>query len=367
MMLDDATNNRGMALVVTLGIIAVIAAAVLEYSRRTMDAAIISKIMRDRITASHIAESGLNAAIALLAKDAKESETDTLNEDWAQSDVLEKLAKELSFEDAELSIKITDERGKIQINALVNYPEGKLFSDSQKIVWDRMLRFFSSASGETDPDSDPTAIIESLKDWLDYGDDDAISGLNGAESPYYLNLSPPYPCANGPMLNVDDIYAVKGIKKSLFEKFNLTESLKPYMEKLPDDLIKPDITSFLTVYGMTGTGGKDFTFDGKININTASMPVLAAIAPSENPDIAVSLYRFRSEFQEISGKQRWWEELPGGKEIDSNLITTHSDCFRIEAAAVVRGVVYRTEAVVRRNIENTPGIPMITVLSRTSS
>ncbi len=48
-------------------------------------------------------------------------------------------------------------------------------------------------------------IINSLKDWLDSGDDDAITGLSGAESDYYEGLEPPYSCKNGPMDNLGEV------------------------------------------------------------------------------------------------------------------------------------------------------------------
>jgi len=60
-------------------------------------------------------------------------------------------------------------------------------------------------------DATPTAIINSLKDWLDSGDDDAITGLSGAESSYYQSLDIPYPCKNGPVLHVGELALIKGI------------------------------------------------------------------------------------------------------------------------------------------------------------
>ncbi|WP_172683931.1 type II secretion system protein GspK [Desulfosarcina cetonica] len=71
-------------------------------------------------------------------------------------------------------------------------------------MWERLLEHVFSLF-EAQPDSDPNMIINSLKDWLDSGDDDAITGLSGAESDYYEGLEPPYSCKNGPMDNLGEV------------------------------------------------------------------------------------------------------------------------------------------------------------------
>jgi len=66
---------------------------------------------------------------------------------------------------------------------------------------------------------DPSAIINSIKDWLDSGDDDAITGLSGAESAYYQDLDPPYPCRNGPFPHLGELALLKGVTAELFERY----------------------------------------------------------------------------------------------------------------------------------------------------
>ena len=95
-------------------------------------------------------------------------------------------------------------RAKNQVNALVKFPEGRQFSASQRSLWERLLNRFFSLYDDA-PDIDSNQIINSLKDWMDRGDDDAITGLSGAESDYYEGLDPPYRCKNGPMDTIEEM------------------------------------------------------------------------------------------------------------------------------------------------------------------
>jgi general secretion pathway protein K len=195
------------------------------------------------------------------------------------------------------------------------------------------------ASEETPEDNQPPAIINSLKDWLDSGDDDAITGLSGAESAYYQDLSPPYDSRNGPIADINDLLLVKGITPELF--YGSAE--------------KPGMVDALTVYGMTPGAGTAFTFTGKININTAELPVLASMLPSENTELALAFFEWRQEA--AAGKDApdlsdpaWYKNIAGfsAMNLDTNLITTASDIFRITSAAKVNDFALATTAVVQR-------------------
>ena len=134
--------------------------------------------------------------------------------------------------------------GKIQVNALVNYPDSRQFNEAQRPLWERFLQHFADRKElklDLKDDSEPAAIINSLKDWLDSGDDDAITGLSGAESSTYEDREPPYPARNGPVQDLDELLLVKGITPELFYG-------RPEI---------PGISSYLTVHGATpgeGTG-----------------------------------------------------------------------------------------------------------------
>jgi general secretion pathway protein K len=332
-------NNRGIALLLVISVTTILIAAALEYNRRARFAVLSAAAARDRLTLSQMAASGINAAMALLAKDRAESNIDSLQEDWANPEKISELLNEIPFDDGTLTVTISDEMGRIQVNALVTFPDSRNFNESQRQLLERYFNTLMDASEETPEDSQPPAIINSLKDWLDSGDDDAITGLSGAESAYYQDLSPAYPCRNGPIADINELLLVKGITPELF--YGSTET--------------PGVADALTVYGMTPGAGTSFTFSGKININTAGLPVLVSMLPSENADLALAFFEWRQEAATDKdaadlSDPTWYKNIPGfsAMNLDTNLITTASDTFRIVSAAKVNDITLATTAVVQR-------------------
>ncbi|WP_054695253.1 type II secretion system protein GspK [Desulfosarcina cetonica] len=59
----------------------------------------------------------------MLINDRKANDTDTLQEDWANPEKVAEMMALMPFEDGNLDVRIVDERGKIQVNALVKFPE----------------------------------------------------------------------------------------------------------------------------------------------------------------------------------------------------------------------------------------------------
>jgi general secretion pathway protein K len=345
-MVKTVGNNRGIALLLVISVTTILIATALEYNRRARFAVLSAAASRDRLTLSQMAASGIHAAMALLAKDRAESNIDSLQEDWADPEKINELLGEMPFDDGTLSVSISDEMGRIQINALVTFPDSRNFNNSQLQLLERYLNSMRDATEEIPEDSQPTAIINSLKDWLDSGDDEAITGLSGAESAYYQDLSPPYQSRNGPIADINDLLLIKGITPELF--YGSTD--------------KPGMADVLTVYGMTPGAGTSFTFTGKININTAELPVLVSMLPSENEDVALAFFEWRQEA--ASGKDApdlsdpaWYKNIAGfsAMNLDTNLITTASDLFRITSAAKVNDFALATTAVVQRLKSKTTG------------
>ena len=347
-------NDRGIALLLVISVTTILIATALEYNRRARFALLSAAAARDRLTLSQMAASGIHAAMALLAKDRAESNIDTLQEDWADPDKIKELLGEIPFDDGTLAVTISDEMGRIQVNALVTFPDSRNFNDSQRRLMERYFNIFNDTGEETPEDSQPPAIINSLKDWLDSGDDDAITGLSGAESAYYQDLSPAYNSRNGPIADINDLLLVKGITPELF--YGGTET--------------PGIADAMTVYGMTPGSGTSFTFSGKININTAPLPVLVSMLPSENTDIAQAFFEWRQEA--ASGKDApdlsdpsWYKNIAGfsAMNLDKNVITTASDIFRIVSEAKVNDSVLTATAVVQRSKSEKTGKWLCQILS----
>ena len=337
-MLELARNNRGIALLITISVTTILVAAALEYNRRARFAVISTAADRDKMSLSYVASSGVHIAMALLVKDKLESNFDAFNEDWANPEIIDELIQEIPFDEGKLTVAITDELSKIQVNALVNFPDSRQFNETQVMLWDRFLRYIREEE-DLQEDSDPVAIVNSIKDWLDSGDDDATTGLNGAESSYYEDLEPAYTSRNGPIQDINELLMIKGITPEIY---NSTEDA-------------PGLADFVTVHGMIKGQGTTFQWPGRININTADVPVLAALLGFENQEMAQAIFDFRQEVASEKDSHdfsnpAWYKEITGLGDValQSSLVTTSSDVFSIKSEASVNENKVSITAVVQR-------------------
>ncbi|MFO7713378.1 general secretion pathway protein GspK [Desulfosarcina sp.] len=339
------SNHRGVAILVAIGVVAVLLTAGLALNRRIRSSVTGAIHAREQVVLSEMAASGVQAAMVMLINDRKENDTDTLQEDWANPEKVAEMVELIPFDGGSIDVDITDERGKIQVNALVKFPEGQQFSATQRFLWERLLDRVFSLFEET-PESDPNMIINSLKDWLDSGDDEAITGLSGAESDYYEGLEPSYSCKNGPFDHLAEVALVQGVIPELFSGVGAAAGL----------------ASLLTVHGESPAGDSRFTFDGKINISTANVAVLAALLPPENADLAEALADFRvakadETFINPINNVQWYKNVPGagGITISPDLIVASSDLFRIVSTARRNDRTHTINAVVQREKEQDTG------------
>ena len=338
-------NHRGVAILVAIGVVAVLLTAGLALNRRIRSSVTGAFLARERVVLSEMAVSGVHAAMVMLINDRKENDTDTLQEDWANPEKVAEVMGLVPYDEGRVDVRITDERGKIQVNALVKFPEGQQFSASQRFLWERLLDQVFSLF-EAVPDSDPNMIINSLKDWMDSGDDEAITGLSGAESDYYEGLEPPYQCKNGPFDHLGEVALVQGVTPELFTGAGGAAGL----------------SSLLTVHGVSAVGDGRFTYDGKINISTADVAVLAALLPAENSDLAEALADYRvakadEAYTHTISNAGWYKNVPGagGIAISPDLVTVSSDLFRIVSTATRNERTTTVNVVVQRVKEQDSG------------
>ena len=268
-----------------------------------------------------------------------------------------------------LTLSITDELGKIQVNALLDAYPGNAFNENQRKLWERMLDLLISGDKSQD-DRDPAEVINSLKDWLDSGDDDAVTGVSGAEADYYEALDPPVHCTNGPLTTLDELYFVKGISdnflqwgKTALESESELES-GAELEQMDDSL---DLGQFFSVHGMADTDEKKgrFSFPGTININTAGPEVLSFMLPSGMEDEASALVDFRLEQEPDSDgfinalDKGWYEQVIqlSGKEKQAfeNIVTYSSHLFRATAVADVNGHTITLTGIIKRKKQEKTG------------
>jgi len=332
-------NHRGIALLLTVSITALLVVAALELHRNVRASLISSAMTRDRFVLSEMAASGVHAAMAVLIKDKKESYSDSLQEDWADPEKLKEILNEVSFDEGNLTVRIIDELGKIQINTLVTTDGGQNFNEPQRLIWERFLNWMKSQH-ESFEEMDVTAIINSIKDWLDTGDDDAITGVTGAESDYYEDLDPPYTSRNGPVRHQGELMRIKGITPGLFYGIDEIQG----------------ISQFVTIYGSDSSGPASTSVDtGKININTAPLPVILSLLPSESEDVAQAIidYREAKDGDEYTHDLSSSTAMVGAigladADIDFSLFTSTSDIFRILATGRLNEMKSTVMAIVKR-------------------
>ena len=349
-------DNSGMALLITLTVITLLVAVTLELNRRARATVHAAAKTRDRLVISEMLTSGVHAAMAMLAEDKNNSEIDSVQEDWADPEKVSTMIESVAPEEGKLTVAISDERSRIQVNALVKFPEGREFQIPQPTLWNRYLKMAFLAY-ELEAESDQiNTIINSVKDWLDTGDDDAITGLSGAESDYYQDLDPGYPARNGPFTDLSEMLQVKGMMPEFFYG---NEEL-------------PGLSNYLTVGVMTANQRGRFTFDGKININTADLPVLAALLEEEDRELAEAIYDYRmaktdETFVHDLSASTWYQDVPGAGDIDIDpaAITTKSDFFRIDAQASLHEVNMTASVLIKREKDAENGEIRCRVLSWT--
>jgi len=123
----------------------------------------------------------------------------------------------------------------------------------------------------------------------------------------------------------------------------------------------PNLADFFTVHGITATQGSQ-SWDGKININTAGIGVLASILQDDYETYAPEMLNFRVEnmdgvfIHDLSGP-KWYKNVVGLEdlEIDPSLITTASDLFRIASTASYHDSSLTVTAVIRRETDPDTG------------
>lgn len=349
-------NDQGVALVVTLAIVAILLATAIQLAKFTGDAVEYSIMDDDQFQAYEMAISGINLAVLILVEDAKKNTIDSVQEAWSDPDKLMAAVESLGFERGKLKLKIFDELSKIQVNALIwEFPGNRLHSN-QVQIWENFLRLKFSGSREMDG-RDPAEIVNSVKDWLDSGDDDAITGMSGAESDYYLDLDPAYLCANGPFNHIDELFSVKGISKELL----MADGEQKSPDRDQDEAKNPlELEDVFTVYGLdknkSPKGG--YRYPGRININTANVDVLAALLPEGMEALARELADFRDQKSQEGTifinplDKGWYKKVINLSEKESDRldhsIRYESDIFKVDCSAQKNDAAVILVAIVKR-------------------
>jgi general secretion pathway protein K len=272
-------NQKGMALVITLMVLVIITAMVVEFSYGVYTGTTSLYNWRDSQRLSIMAKSGVNVA-------AKYLSTMVGSQNYSYPGSIE-LPVENPFEDFKgvLTVKIEDENSKFNVNTIVG-PDGRTLN---VIAYDSFKRLLKNLSLDE-------MIADRIADWIDSDSEPRLADSEtGAK--------------NAPMDSVDEILLINGISEKDYE------TLLPY----------------ITVYGR-----RDNLI---VNINGAEKPVLMCLSEAITADLAQNLINYRNATP--FGDTADISKVTGFSEIGGSLIgkiDIQGSVYRVTSSAESGGV-----------------------------
>ena len=308
-------RQDGIALVLTLLVVTLLTAMIIDFDYRTRLDVRAAANFRDAAKASFLAQGAVEAARAVLMEDLRVSPT----YDYSEDEIWGTRIQGYAVADGTIDVAIEDEGGKLDLNTLV---------DTNGDAVDRRVELYRRLLEQV---FDPTEVeiptlVDSLVDWLDK---DSSERLHGAESSYYERQDPPYACADGPLRTLDELRLVQGYTPEI------VNNLRPHVTALWE--------------GKTGPrGGRPRT--GNINLNDASRPLLHALV-DEGPEggLAENIEDTRP-FTAISGSELE-KVIQLGPELSQAIAKETdfaSDYFSIVATGTVGDATRSLRVTVRR-------------------
>ena len=292
-----STRERGVAAITAILIVAVAASAatlmLAQQSAMVDQATLISS----RAQADQYARAGLDWARGVLQEGKRSSpNVDSLGQGWAQP------IAGLPVERAVVAGAITDEQGKFNLNNLVR---GTSRSGADVQAFRQLLASLGLAM----------ELSDAVVDWIDSDSD--LSGPGGAEDAYYLSLPRPYRTANAPMMQVEELYQVRGFDAATVKK------LRPFVTALP---------------------AKDAPT--LVNVNTAPAEVLLAYLPDRAEQVKQLLRdRVAKPLRNAEDLTRW---IPTMTADQATHLGVRSDYFYVRVQVVQDDVELSTDALLSR-------------------
>lgn len=202
-----SARERGVAVITAILIVAVAASAAMIMLAQQSAMVDQATLISSRAQADLYARAGFDWARGVLLESFRSSQTmDSLGQGWAQP------IAGLPVERAVVAGVIIDEQGKFNLNNLV---PGGARSNADVEAFGLLL----ASQGL------PAELADAVVDWIDSDSD--LSGPGGAEDAYYLSLPRPYRTANAPMMQVEELYQVRGFDAAAVKK------LRPFVTALP--------------------------------------------------------------------------------------------------------------------------------------
>lgn len=276
-------NQNGSALIITLLIVTVLVALVVEFAYQVyIDTTSLSN-WKNAQQASLIAKSGQTFCTTYLAEFKKMKYTDA-------GEIILPVEKDLGA-GVSIIIKIEDENAKFNINSIIR-PNGT----TEDKALSSLKKLFEYLNINTN-----LALV--IADWIDPDSEPRLPDTEDIAK-------------NAPLWSVDELKLIPGVSKDIFDK----------------------ISPYITVSDK---------WLWEININTAKLPVLVSLSNDMTESLAKRIIDYRentpfedkSQITRVSGLE--------GKGASLNLATTvKCSSFRITSAATVNGITRIIESVV---------------------
>lgn len=193
-------KQRGVALIIVLLIVAIVAVLATEMSGRLQLNLVRSTNIKDNNQAYWYAMGAEQYAKKTIAQLLKQDDPLDSTQPWAQQDIT------FPMPNGGIQATLEDLRSCFNLNALYQ-DQG----NSQKA--DEITAFRNLLGIEERyeiPSYNADIIRDALVDWLD--SDSIPFGSYGAEDPEYESLAPPYIAANGLMTNKSELRLIKGVE-----------------------------------------------------------------------------------------------------------------------------------------------------------
>ena len=202
------TRRSGIALIMVMLVILVLAVLAGGFAYSVKVEATLARNASHDQDFEWLGRSGVELARFVLAQQIPNEPYDALNQKWAggPAGTNEALAS-VSLTDVRLgsgtfNVKIVDCERKLNIN----------IADPSRLT--RALHLCGVDATEAGQ------ISDSIQDWIDRDDQPRLSG---AESDFYLSLSPPYQAKNGPLDDLSELMLIRGVVPEMFTGTDLSQ------------------------------------------------------------------------------------------------------------------------------------------------
>jgi general secretion pathway protein K len=327
------TGEAGVALVLTLIIVTLVAIIVLELNYLMRVDIHASANFRDGVRAYYLAKSGVNVAKELFGRNIQELEE-------LKDAFLTGAPQTLPIGEDSASVRVIDETGKINVNALVvqaiapqasagaqtpQRPGRTQPREAQTVSpWIQVTQALFQRLG-----IDPT-LVGAVIDWIDV--DDIPTGSGGAESSYYRGLEKPFISRNGAMETIAELRLIKGFTDEVLLKLGA---------RRVGGIVDPATNLYFTALPLPQGGG------WQVNLNTAPPPILNSLTQEvgQYADRIVQR-RTQSRIEKINDLQQLGISGEALQDFQ-RLGTLTSVYYAIEARGTVGDMVKQITALIR--------------------